>query len=65
VTQIRPRIDDDLAAEVKAYGDSLRLNFNTTVKILLRIGLRAAPREWDEVVAALTPSEDQNGKEKP
>jgi hypothetical protein len=53
VTQIRPRLDEDLAAEVKAYGDSLRLNFNTTVRILLRIGLRAAPRDHDGVIAAL------------
>ena len=53
MSQIRPRIDDDLAAEVKAYGDSLRLNFNTTVTILLRIGLAVAPRGHDELIAAL------------
>jgi len=62
VTQIRPRIDDDLAAEVKAYGDSLRLNFTTTVTILLRIGLAAAPRSHDALIAAL---QSAPRKEKP
>ena len=61
MTQIRPRIDDELAAEVKAYGDSLRLNFTTTVTILIRIGLATAPRGHDELVAALKSAPRKEG----
>jgi antitoxin component of RelBE/YafQ-DinJ toxin-antitoxin module len=50
VTQIRPRLDDDLAAEVSAYADTMHISFSAAVKILLRQALQATR---------------QNGKEKP
>ena len=56
MTQIRPRIDPDLAAEIQAYGDSLGLSFNATVNMLLRISIRAAVAG-----AAMTPSEHNPG----
>jgi hypothetical protein len=49
MTQIRPRINADLAADVQAFADSygketgIPVSFNTAVKILLRAGLDAAP----------------------
>jgi len=41
MTQIRPRLDDDLAAEVQAYADAYRISFSAAVKILLRQALKA------------------------
>ena len=58
MTQIRPRLDEDVAAEVKAYADGLSLSFGTAVNVLIRAGLRAAPREWTEIIEALTPPQD-------
>jgi len=58
MTQIRPRLDGDIAADVKAFADSysketgIPVSFNSAVRILLRYGLQAAPRR-------------ENGKEKP
>jgi antitoxin component of RelBE/YafQ-DinJ toxin-antitoxin module len=43
MTQTRPRLDDDQAAEVQAYASAWHLTFSTAVKILLRAGLDAAP----------------------
>ena len=40
MTQIRPRLDEDLAAAVKAYADSYKISFNDAVKILLRMALK-------------------------
>ena len=54
MTQIRPRLDDDLAAEVQAYADSLskelgtRVSFNATVTVLLRRALRDVSQKQDE-----------------
>ena len=51
MTQTRPRLTDDLAAEVRAFADSygeelgLRLSFSDAVQILIRRGLQSAPRE--------------------
>jgi hypothetical protein len=42
MTQTRPRLDDDLAAEVKAYAKEWRISFNAAVTILLRSGLQSA-----------------------
>jgi antitoxin component of RelBE/YafQ-DinJ toxin-antitoxin module len=39
MTQIRPRLDDDLAAEVQAYVDRLGISFNAAVKVLLHRSL--------------------------
>lgn len=39
MTQTRPRLDDDLAAEVQAYADALHITFTAAVKILLRQAL--------------------------
>jgi antitoxin component of RelBE/YafQ-DinJ toxin-antitoxin module len=50
MTQIRPRLDDDLAAEVQSYADALHISFSAAVKVLLRQALQATR---------------QNGKEKP
>lgn len=53
MTQTRPRIDDDLAAEVQAYADRLskelgtRISFNAVVTVLLRRALRDAGQEHD------------------
>jgi antitoxin component of RelBE/YafQ-DinJ toxin-antitoxin module len=47
VTQIRPRIDEDLAAEVQAYADAYGISFTDAVKILLRNALRAGRQEQD------------------
>jgi len=58
MSQIRPRIDDDLAADIQAFADrysketGIPVSFNSAVRILLRYGLQAAPRR-------------ENGKEKP
>ena len=48
--QTRPRLDDDLAADVRAYAEEWRISFNDAVKILLVQGLQVAawpqrPRE--------------------
>lgn len=48
MTQIRPRLDDRLAADVQAYADAYRITFTAAVKILLRHGLQAARRPDDE-----------------
>jgi hypothetical protein len=40
MTQTRPRLDDDLAAEVQAYADTYHITFTAAVKILLRLGLQ-------------------------
>lgn len=48
MTQIRPRIDEDLAAEIQAYADSLSsetgipVSFNAAVAVLLRRALKDA-----------------------
>ena len=48
MTQIRPRIDPDLAAEIQEYADQLsaetgvRISFNAAVTVLLRRALKAA-----------------------
>jgi hypothetical protein len=55
MTQTRPRLDDDQAAEVQAYASAWHLTFSTAVKILIRAGLDAAP----------VPRANENGKEKP
>ena len=53
MTQIRPRLDGDLAAEVQAYADSLsrelgtHISFNAVVTVLLRRALRAVSQEHD------------------
>ena len=39
MTQTRPQLDDDLAADVKAYADTLHITFTAAVKILLRQAL--------------------------
>ena len=44
MTQIRPRIDDNLAAAVKTYADEWHISFNAAVTILLQIALRTAQR---------------------
>jgi hypothetical protein len=44
VTQIRPRLDDDLAADVQAYAEEWHISFNAAVTILLRQALQTAPR---------------------
>ena len=51
MTQIRPRLDGDLAAEVQEYAEHLsrelgtRVSFNGAVTILLRAGLRASQEQ--------------------
>lgn len=45
MTQIRPRLDDDLAARVQAYADTLHVTFNAAVKVLLHAGLNAVKEE--------------------
>ncbi len=42
MTQTRPRLDDDLAADVRAYADAWGITFNAAVKILLRQALQQA-----------------------
>ena len=48
MTQTRPRLDDDLAAEVQAYAEEWHISFNAAVKILIRVGLRRGLRPDDE-----------------
>jgi hypothetical protein len=50
MTQTRPRLDDDLAADVRTYADAWHITFNAAVTILLRQALQQAR---------------ENGKEKP
>lgn len=53
MTQVRPRLDDDLAADVQAYAGRLsrelgtRISFNAVVTILLRRALRDVGQEQD------------------
>ena len=44
MTQIRPRIDPGLAADIHAYADEWHISFNAAVTILLQIALRTAQR---------------------
>lgn len=46
MTQVRPQIDEDLAAEVQAYADSLGISLTAAVRILLRTALITAPSPW-------------------
>ena len=48
MTQTRPRIDDNLAADIRAYADQWHISFNAAVTILLQIALRTAQRPPDE-----------------
>jgi antitoxin component of RelBE/YafQ-DinJ toxin-antitoxin module len=45
MTQIRPRLDPGLAAEVQAYADTYGISFTDAVKILLRNALKAAAQD--------------------
>ena len=40
MTQTRPQLDDDLAADVKTYADAWGITFTAAVKILLRQALK-------------------------
>lgn len=40
MTQTRPRLDDDLAADVQAYADTYGISFTAATKILIRLGLQ-------------------------
>lgn len=51
MSQIRPRLDDDLAAEVQAYASAWHISFNAAVRILLRTGLDTAPVPGDRLTA--------------
>jgi hypothetical protein len=51
MTQTRPRLDDDLTAEVQAYASAWHISFNAAVKILLRTGLATAPIPGDRLTA--------------
>lgn len=62
MTQIRPRLDDDLAAEVQAYADAYRITFTAAVKILLRLGLQYSRAEARLTEAARYA---RTGEEKP
>jgi hypothetical protein len=44
MTQTRPRLDEDLAADVKAYAEEWHISFNAAVTILIRVGLRRGLR---------------------
>ena len=48
MTQTRPRLDDDLAAEVQAYADTYHYTFTTAVRIILRAGLRALKQQEEK-----------------
>ena len=40
MTQTRPRLDDDIAAEVQAYADANHISFTAATRILLRQALK-------------------------
>jgi antitoxin component of RelBE/YafQ-DinJ toxin-antitoxin module len=48
MTQIRPRLDEDLAAAVQAYADDWHITFSAAVRILLRVALDTYDGDYDD-----------------
>jgi hypothetical protein len=48
MTQIRPRIEDNLAPLIQAWADRHHVSFNAATNILISIGLEAQVNGWPQ-----------------